>query len=143
MSNQTNEPYIKLNGYKIQNLKYATDKDYVQNLKDGFSFEPKLGLNKEKTEAVLHVLASLKGENQKFGLKISLNGFFKINEVARDDEARLINILYVNGTAILFPYVRSIISMITGLDSNSTVLLPTINTTDLLRKENEENKEIN
>nr|WP_279384907.1 protein-export chaperone SecB [Lacticaseibacillus manihotivorans] len=40
-------------------------------------------------------------------------------------------ILTVNGTAILFPYVRSTISMVTGLDSAQTVLLPTIRTTDL------------
>lgn len=140
MSNHKKEPYIELEGYKIKTLNYTTDKNHIKKIKSGFSFEPELGLNKEKTKAVLRVSATLKGKENSLGVEITLNGFFKINEIARDDEAALVNMLYVNGTAIIFPYVRSILSMITGLDSNSTVLLPTINTTDLLTKKDNKNE---
>nr|WP_054750988.1 protein-export chaperone SecB [Lacticaseibacillus thailandensis] len=56
--------------------------------------------------------------------------FFDISEelTNKDDIGRA---LAVNGTAILFPYVRGIISMVTGLDSAHTILLPTINTQEM------------
>lgn len=34
----------------------------------------------------------------------------------------------VNGTALLYPYVRSVISTLSSVDSESAILLPTLNT---------------
>ena len=129
------EPYIKLNGYEIEDLNYTNNKETLKSYSEGFVFEPNFSLTKDKLHAKLTVKASIlveKNSNSKNrGISMTINGFFSISEDIVDDEKKVAQSLIVNGTAILFPYVRSIISMISGLDSAQTVLLPTINTTDL------------
>ncbi|MCP8876499.1 MULTISPECIES: protein-export chaperone SecB [Latilactobacillus] len=129
------EPYIKLNGYEIEDLNYTNNVETLKSYSEGFVFEPNFSLTKDKLHAKLTVKVSIlveKNSNSKNrGISMTINGFFSISEDIVNDEKKVAQSLIVNGTAILFPYVRSIISMISGLDSAQTVLLPTINTTDL------------
>lgn len=129
------EPYIKLNGYEIEDLNYTNNVETLKSYSEGFVFEPNFSLTKDKLHAKLTVKVSIlveKNSNSKNrGISMTINGFFSISEDIVNDEKKVAQSLIVNGTAILFPYVRSIISMISGLDSAQPVLLPTINTTDL------------
>lgn len=69
-------------------------------------------------------------ENEDISVKLIVEGFFELNkEVSKE---KLEEYLVVNGTAIVFPYIRSMISMLTSLDSEKAILLPTINTNNLL-----------
>lgn len=63
-------------------------------------------------------------------IKLSVNGFFELNDDYSEDE--LEKFLVVNGTAIVFPYIRSMISMLSSLDAEDAIILPTINTNSLL-----------
>ncbi|CVP89288.1 Uncharacterised protein [Streptococcus pneumoniae] len=42
--------------------------------------------------------------------------------------------VYVNGTAILYLYLRSIVSIVSAIDSSEAMLLPIINVLELLDK---------
>ena len=61
-------------------------------------------------------------------IKATITGFFDINT-----EENISDILYVNGTAILYPYLRSIVSVVSALDSSEAMVLPTINVLELMK----------
>ncbi|HEV1985281.1 TPA: hypothetical protein VYQ23_002154, partial [Streptococcus pneumoniae] len=49
-------------------------------------------------------------------------------------DENITDILYVNGTAILYLYLRSIVSIVSAIDSSEAMLLPIINVLELLDK---------
>ncbi|HEL2473864.1 TPA: protein-export chaperone SecB [Streptococcus suis] len=60
-------------------------------------------------------------------LTATITGYFDLNI-----EENIFEVLYVNGTAILYPYLRSIVSIVSAIDSSEAMLLPTINVLELL-----------
>lgn len=67
-------------------------------------------------------------------LKLVVSGFFSLNsEDYSNDE--ILNALVLNGSAIIFPYLRSMVSILTGLGSEPGIILPTINTNNLLKND--------
>ncbi|ACO24213.1 hypothetical protein SPAR5_0608 [Streptococcus pneumoniae GA04375] len=62
-------------------------------------------------------------------ISVTVIGYFEINI-----DENITDILYVNGTAILCPYLRSIVSTVSAIDSSEAMLLPTINVLELLDK---------
>lgn len=132
------EPYIKLDGYEINDLNYTKDKSKISKYTSDFEFKPEVSLTEDKKQAKLTITASIRtqgNENTRaLGVTVILNGFFTISDEIQNDQELLARTLIINGTAILFPYVRSMISMITGLDSAQTIVLPTVNTMDLFKK---------
>ena len=67
---------------------------------------------------------------------ISVIGYFEINPEVEQEEIE--QYLVQNGTAILFPYLRTTISFITSLDNEKAIIIPTINTIGLFEEESEE-----
>ena len=59
-----------------------------------------------------------------------VSGYFTINSESEQE-----NYLVVNGAAIIFPYLRSAISMVSSLDSSDAVLIPTVNILSLLEEQ--------
>ena len=68
------------------------------------------------------------GENKTIVARVS--GYFTINLESEQE-----NYLVVNGAAIVFPYLRSAISMVSSLDSSDAVLIPTVNILSLLEEQ--------
>ena len=66
-------------------------------------------------------------------IEAKLSGYFDIN-IKEDIEEYLV----VNGTAILFPYLRSVVSMITSLDSSDAIVIPTVNVLELINRQKEQ-----
>ncbi|HFM9738652.1 TPA: hypothetical protein ACJ8ZX_001286 [Streptococcus pneumoniae] len=62
-------------------------------------------------------------------MSVTVIGYFEINI-----DENITDILYVNGTAILYHYLRSIVSIVSAIDSSEAMLLPTINVLELLDK---------
>ncbi|CNA79854.1 Preprotein translocase subunit SecB [Streptococcus pneumoniae] len=62
-------------------------------------------------------------------ISVTVIGYFEINI-----DENITDILYVNGTAILYHYLRSIVSTVSAIDSSEAMLLPTINVLELLDK---------
>ena len=72
-----------------------------------------------------------------FFLDVVVTGEFSVNHEgvnrAEIDEKALSDVLKSNTVAILFPYVRSIVSSLTLMANEEAVILPPINTFELLR----------
>ena len=64
-------------------------------------------------------------ENERF-VECEIVGKFEINPKMELKEIE--EVLSVNGVALVYPYARSIISMLTTLDSDRAIVIPTINT---------------
>ncbi|RNE05644.1 preprotein translocase subunit SecB [Lacticaseibacillus paracasei] len=67
-------------------------------------------------------------------LKLVVSGFFLLN-VNDYPKEQVLQALVTNGTAIMYPYLRSMISVLTGLGTENALILPTINTNNLLKEE--------
>jgi len=73
-------------------------------------------------------------------LEIELVGFFKFETTLEPE--RIEKLLRINATAILFPYLRSIVSSITANSGFQTLVLPIVNIHKMLeQQETEEENE--
>ena len=65
--------------------------------------------------------------------------FYNMKHLSTDEIKKM---LIINGTAILYPYLRSIVSNITSIDTEgNTIIMPVVDLSDLLNKENEDEDE--
>ncbi len=122
----TTGPVIEFNGYRIEEIEYKTINDIN---KSTFSIEPDLsfefGLSKDMDEGVVKISVSLLDESNLRTIFLKVLGQFSIPNDIEKEKIELY--LAQNGSAMLFPYVRSIISVLTTLDGPSAVVLPTVN----------------
>ncbi|MFA5575937.1 MAG: protein-export chaperone SecB [Tissierellaceae bacterium] len=72
--------------------------------------------------------------NYPFSMKVSLTGIFEIDE---DNIKNIERYAKINSIAILFPYVRSLISTYTANANVQPLILPPINVVNMLKAENE------
>ncbi|WP_203640777.1 protein-export chaperone SecB [Levilactobacillus andaensis] len=123
-------PVIRLSGYRIFNLEYNSyssqefkdkmAKDDMQNIKiaSSMSFEKRIGQIKLTT-------SFFNQENNQIGT-ITVLGQFRINDAVTDEE-KAKNYILQNGSAMIYPYVRAMVSMITALDKPDVTVMPTMN----------------
>ncbi|MCG4285599.1 protein-export chaperone SecB, partial [Lacticaseibacillus paracasei] len=70
-----------------------------------------------------------------FLVEVTITGSFSYVKVEDKTGVGLKNLVQVNGSAILFPYIRAIVSQLTGMANEYTpLLLPTINIGAILAK---------
>ena len=124
------EAILKFTGYKIVNLVYSRDIDLLD--KDENELEVGVGTaisdDGEQGQVKISVTA-LDVENKR---TVKAEGLGSFDFIDVEDKERT---LAVNGTAILYPYVRAIISTITTQDSLNAIILPTVNTLNFLDNE--------
>jgi preprotein translocase subunit SecB len=121
---------FKFDGYKIlksnmefsEDFKMDTDKIHIAITVSGL-------VKSAENKFILNLNLKLKDDDEKFQLQVeSLGNFsFKPAEDGKDST----NFFYINASAILFPYVRGYISLLTSISSNQTLNLPTMNLTHL------------
>ena len=72
--------------------------------------------------------------NYPFTMKVSLTGIFEIDN---EDIDNINKFAEVNSIAILFPYLRSIVSTYTANANVQPLILPPINVVNMLKEDNE------
>lgn len=72
--------------------------------------------------------------NYPFTMKVSLTGIFEIDN---EDIDNIKKFAEVNSIAILFPYLRSIVSTYTANANVQPLILPPINVVNMLKEDNE------
>ncbi|HAP5721368.1 protein-export chaperone SecB [Enterococcus faecalis] len=123
---------IYFQGYKINSIKYETSDTDVE-LTEDYKPEIEFGIDEKFEKGTVKITSVMNTANRQ--ITITVSGVFKINKNYTDDKKEILNFLGLNGSAILLPYVRAIVSMLTTLDSNQAIVLPTINVMDLLNQE--------
>ncbi|MGF7349034.1 protein-export chaperone SecB [Enterococcus faecium] len=131
-------PVIYLEGYNIDEISYinvSSKETLVSKEKPEFSFE--VGFTENLEHAIVKMTVELNQGNRKIMVKMS--GNFSIPDLGYTKEEIKLFVAQ-NGSAILYPYLRSVVSIISTLDGPSAVVLPTLNMIDELAKLSEKNK---
>lgn len=124
------KPVIDFKEYRISKINYRVvdSSDEFQEYKDkDRTISLNVALNDEKNSARLIVGTAVIDEKYSRVAEVEITGYFNINPEV--DESSIEKYLVQNGTAILFPYMRSLVSFITSLDNENAIIIPTINTT--------------
>lgn len=110
---------------------YQTEKD-EENYKIKPKIFYKLETNPDRIEEAIVYLgielgdSSLKDLN--FYTKVRISGYFEIHQASENmTEEDILGFYKLNAVAILFPYLRSIVSEISGKGSEGPIILPTMN----------------
>lgn len=129
MTEQTG-PVIMFNGYRIMNLEYKSysDTDFQKIISKSEMKSIQVASSIEFDEHIGQIKLTSKfanPDNNQIG-SITVLGQFKINPIVEDeDEAR--GYILRNGSAMVYPYVRTMVSMITSLDKGNVTVIPTMN----------------
>ena len=126
-------------GYRVDAMQFALKKDAVSSAKT-IDLEPifKRTIRQgSDSEHYVSIGVELCQPDLPFDAKIILTGRFKY-----DGEMDVQNLLKVNAAAILYPYVRSTLSMMTTLAGMPPVVVPTINFAKLFEQEDRKQEDL-
>lgn len=134
------EPVMEFEGYSINKLFYGTiesdiEIDESEDEDDNFERKVSIGISEDKKKGIVILNVILFNSDNQKSIDVEVAGEFSINKSLEIEEVE--ELLTVNGVALIYPYVRSIISMITSLDSSSAIIIPTLNTKIFSNKEEE------
>lgn len=90
-----------------------------------FGLQVQIGLDKNDTYKVTLVLNGTKQDE--YNMEISLSGFFKVEEQEKLDDKMVQDLINKNAVAILMPYLRSELTLLTAQPDTDSVVLPPFN----------------
>lgn len=119
------KPVISFEKYEILNIKYEKIED-DRPLDRDINTQVSIGYTDDFEAGKVEIEVNITDPDLIRLIKVTVRGLFTISNGLTEEEVKVY--LSQNGTAIIYPYVRSIVSMISTLDSESAIVLPTINT---------------
>ncbi|MFA6866752.1 MAG: protein-export chaperone SecB [Clostridia bacterium] len=136
---------LKLNKYSVKNINYEINTDFYAEPGAQINIAPTFTRNITKIDnnnaiVSLSIKINKTKGNAPFSINIEVEGRFELDNWENPD---LIQLMEDNTIAILFPYLRSLVTMVTSnTSSTQPYILPIINITALFKK-NSSNKDIN
>lgn len=139
------EVFSKINfeKYLIQKTIFEINDEYKstnQQLELDLEINNEIEIDEENSIALIKinclVFKDSKKNNFPFTLEVSIVGFFEYETKSSIEE--IFDLLEINGSSILFPYLRSYITTITSNAGIPPLIIPTLNIVELL-KENKKN----
>lgn len=122
------KPVIEFESYRITNIDFRVYDDVSDidklNITEG-NINASVSVDDNFEYARLKISTTIVDKENLRTILAEITGFFHINE---EDQQKAEKYIRLNGTAILLPYLRTTISILTSLDNKDAVILPTINT---------------
>lgn len=119
---------LKFKGYSVEKLSYNKKK---LDANEEWCIDPQIlfkFVTKENDISKANVIMGIRlgyDDNCPFELEAMLRGYFEVDNVGDEEEVRK---LYLqNGSAILYPYVRSCVTYLSSTGNYNPIILPTIN----------------
>lgn len=135
---------ISFEGYKVIKIDYKINQDFSETtepVSNDVDFNIKFAVNSEESKAVVELAAIVNNNYQQNNKPLYLNvviiGIYSFQSSLEDDKLK--TLLETNAVAILFPYLRAIISQITVNCGIPPILLPTLNIVEFLKKKSKKN----
>ncbi|WP_047795277.1 protein-export chaperone SecB [Exiguobacterium sp. JLM-2] len=131
------DPVIDFKGYSIKEISYKRidDQSEIDVLKqsitddDGlekdFDRKIRIGTTEDLKSALLELEVSVYDLANRRTITCELSGQFNISDELTIEQIN--EVISISGVGILYPYLRSIISILTTLDSPNAIVIPTIN----------------
>lgn len=133
-----NNPVINFEGYRIKEINYKTytsDAEFDTNFnKKTTVLQTKPGINEDENKGKINMIATFANKDRLSIGTLEINAFFSLNKDLDIEEKR--KYLLVNGSAMVYPYIRTIISLLTSLDNSDVTVLPSLNFIDAYKKIN-------
>lgn len=131
---------IKFDSYRVDKIIYQINHSFVvpepNIVNNDLDFNIKVDLDKEHNIAVVSlgciINKNFETENKPLYLEVILQGIFTFE--ADIEEKRLENLLSTNAVAIIFPYLRAIVSNISINSGIPPIILPVMNIVELLKR---------
>lgn len=134
---------MRFESFRILEIEYK----FVEEMeKDNLTFEVKTSnieidnIN-ERHDLLIKLEMKDKNKDKSYNRKIvvAVQGKFSFENNENSDIKEMENLLRINGTAILMPYIRTLLSNLTAFDNSTDhILLPTINVNSLLEDSKKE-----
>lgn len=122
---------IKMDGYRILNIDYRANvkaEEFSDPENSGFEQKQEFSISDDFKFGLIKLIYKCYDVGKKRIVTVTVQGQFSFDFTSKYYSQNSVKeLLAINGSAILFPYVRSIISMITTLDSPDAIVLPTVN----------------
>lgn len=97
-----------------------------------FELQVQIGLGEDSTYKVTLVLSGAKQDE--YNIVISLSGFFKVEGQEDLGDNMVQDLINKNAVAILMPYLRSELTLLTAQPDTDSVVLPPFNINKMLEK---------
>jgi preprotein translocase subunit SecB len=128
--------------YSIDSLNFEKNHSFThQKVNIDFNVTSDINTDADKNDATvtlnLEVFKNYLEKDYPFHLEMSVTGFFSVDPMA-DQNLRLIE---TNAVAILFPYLRALVSTITANANVAPLILPPINVVELIKQKQQAESE--
>ena len=125
---QANSP-LSLNKYIVKDIHFSINEKFTFNQDVAREIHPEFTRHIRKIDdnnALVNLIFCIDNENLvlPFSMKIDIEGLFHLENWERSE---LGSIMVTNTTAILFPYLRSLVSVITANANISPYIIPVMN----------------
>lgn len=134
-------PILEFQNYVVDDMKYTKNKNF-KSKKDDIDLKPKVNVKFEVDDSEISVslnviVGSVHDDNMPFEAECSVTGQFIYHPETNTTGINVKDLLENNAVAILYPYVRTLISQLTQSSNEyPTYILPTINVAEMLKKQN-------
>lgn len=136
MDERTSISSLKFLNYIVNSVTYRTNDKPNENgsWKLNFDIKNTTKISKEKDKMTITLAVSVfKGvEDAPFYIDVEITGYFELE--GEDDISKY----EANAIAIMYPYLRAIVSNYTSSANVSPVILPAINVNAMLKRKNEQ-----
>lgn len=128
---------LRFERYVVKKIIFQTNENYTNEndeIELPFEFETKSEIDNEQMEIELGATIFQNAENHDypFEMEVVIKGYFSVENAQGD-----IKNFEKNAIAIMFPYLRAIVSTYTANANVAPVLLPAMNINEYLRKKHE------
>lgn len=134
-----NKSVLRFEKYIVDKVYYKTNENCMKEAEEidlPFDFETKTEY--ENNQMVIELGATIfqnaEENNYPFEMEVVLKGYFRVKGIQND-----IKLFEKNAIAIMFPYLRAIVSTYTANANVAPVLLPAMNINEYFRKKYETN----
>lgn len=127
--------------YQVNNVEFNLNNAYVENTAPvDFNIERFIEYEEDDDNTmyvtlILNIFEDAEEKNYPFSMFVDVTGIFKLDNI---DKEKRETFAEVNAVAILFPYLRSLVSTYTANSNVPALILPPINILKLI--ENQENR---
>lgn len=132
-----NRSVLRFEKYIVKEIFYKTNEKCKKKreIELDFDFDTDMYLDVDNNKLVVQLSADIFRDAQKnnypFEMKVSINGYFSMDTKVENIDVRMFE---QNAIAILFPYLRAIVSTYTANANVAPVLLPAMNINAYMRK---------
>lgn len=140
---------INFDNYRVVEMVFYENSNFNENRNDGLieletEFHFKFSLNDNENQAMVDISVIIGDHNSEmypFFLNVSAKGFFTYNATEDEHSGGFDTYLKGNALAILYPYLRQTVSMLTMMSNHyPAYIMPTINIANLLKQGDETDK---